>query len=59
MELPGEGEVLVHVEELKGAARDAAWAKFTARSPGFKSYEARTTRTIPVLKLTRRAATST
>jgi deazaflavin-dependent oxidoreductase (nitroreductase family) len=59
VELPGEGEVQVHVEELKGAVRDAAWAKFTARSPGFTSYEARTTRTIPVLKLTRRGATST
>ena len=55
VELPGEGEVQVHVEELKGAERDEAWEKFTARSPGFTSYEARTTRTIPVLKLTRRA----
>ena len=53
VELPGEGELHVHVEELKGAERDAAWAKFTARSPGFKNYEARTTRTIPVMKLTR------
>jgi deazaflavin-dependent oxidoreductase (nitroreductase family) len=54
VELPGEGEVPVHVDELKGAEGDAAWEKFTARSPGFQAYEARTTRTIPVLKLRRR-----
>lgn len=54
VELPGEGEVPVHVEELKGAERDAGWAKFKEASPGFQSYEARTTRTIPVLKLHRR-----
>ncbi|WP_426515570.1 nitroreductase/quinone reductase family protein [Diaminobutyricibacter sp. McL0618] len=54
VELPGEGEVAVHVEELKGAERDAGWEKFKAASPGFQSYEARTTRLIPVLKLHRR-----
>ena len=37
-----------------GAERDAAWARFTARSAGFRSYEQRTTRTIPVLRLARR-----
>ena len=46
----------VHVEELKGSERDAAWALFTARSAGFRQYEDRTTRVIPVLALRRRAS---
>ncbi|SEJ35368.1 nitroreductase family deazaflavin-dependent oxidoreductase [Demequina mangrovi] len=53
IEVPGEGEVAVHVEELTGEARDAAWARFAAHQ-GFASYQERTARTIPVLHLTRR-----
>lgn len=54
IETPDEGEVAVHAVELRGAERDAAWALFTTRSPGFAEYERRTTRTIPVLELRRR-----
>jgi deazaflavin-dependent oxidoreductase (nitroreductase family) len=54
IEVPGEGFVEVRAEQLKGEDRDRAWARFTARSPGFRDYETRTTRTIPVLALRRR-----
>ena len=47
-----EGEEQVHVTDLAGAERDAGWSRFTRMSEGFRSYEARTTRTIPVLRLT-------
>jgi deazaflavin-dependent oxidoreductase (nitroreductase family) len=53
IEEPGEGTVNVHVTELVGAARDAAWATFVAM-PAFKSYEEKTERVIPVLELRRR-----
>lgn len=53
IEEPGEGSVNVRVTELKGAARDAAWAAFTAM-PAFKSYEEKTDRVIPVIELSRR-----
>lgn len=56
IETPDDGIVPVHVVDLKGEERDAAWARFTAISPGFRSYEQRTTRTIPVLALKRRDA---
>jgi len=49
-----DGEVAVHADDLPGAERDAAWARFTAASEGFRQYEERTTRTIPVLALRRR-----
>lgn len=55
IETPDDGEVPVTVTDLAGAERDAAWARFTEASPGFRAYEQRTTRTIPVLALTRRA----
>lgn len=53
IEAAGEGEVAVHVTDLRGQDRDAAWAQFTAISPGFRQYETMTTRVIPVLELTR------
>ena len=56
IETPDDGVQAVHASQLTGAERDAGWARFTARSEGFRSYEQRTTRTIPVLRLTRRAA---
>ena len=43
----------VQVVELEGAERDAVWAEVKAASPGFAEYEKKTTRTIPVLELTR------
>jgi deazaflavin-dependent oxidoreductase (nitroreductase family) len=54
IETPDEGEVAVHAVQLEGEARDAAWARFTSRSPGFAEYERRTSRTIPVFELRRR-----
>lgn len=56
IETPDDGEVPVRARVLEGAERDAAWARFLAASPGFGDYEARTTRTIPVVALERRAA---
>lgn len=51
IETPDDGEVAVYATELRGAERDAAWARFTAASPGFQQYEQRTTRMIPVIEL--------
>lgn len=49
------GEVVqVTAEVLKGDDRDRAWSLFTAASPGFKAYEDRTSRVIPVVALRRR-----
>ena len=49
-----DGVVDVTVRELDPAARDEAWKRITATAPGFAGYEQRTTRVIPVMKLTRR-----
>jgi deazaflavin-dependent oxidoreductase (nitroreductase family) len=54
IETPDDGTVPVRATRLTGAERDTAWAQFTARSEGFRAYEERTARTIPVLRLTRR-----
>ena len=43
----------VEVAELTGAEREAVWSEVKAASPGFAGYEEKTTRTIPVLQLTR------
>jgi deazaflavin-dependent oxidoreductase (nitroreductase family) len=56
IEVPGEGTVPVRAERLHGTDRDAAWERFTQAAPGFREYEQRTTRTIPVLVLRRREA---
>ena len=48
-----DGEERVHVTDLQGAERDAAWERFKQMSEGFRSYEAKTSRVIPVLRLTR------
>ena len=48
------GDVAVHATRLTGRERDAAWSRFTAVSPGFRAYEERTDRVIPVLALRRR-----
>ncbi|MGC3994674.1 MAG: nitroreductase/quinone reductase family protein [Propionicimonas sp.] len=54
IETPDDGTVAVHAEALAGEERDQAWARFTAISEGFRSYEQKTTRVIPVVRLTRR-----
>ncbi|KUP95940.1 nitroreductase family deazaflavin-dependent oxidoreductase [Thermobifida cellulosilytica] len=54
IETPDDGVVDVRVEELTGEERDAAWERFKAERPGFREYEKKTARTIPVLALRRR-----
>ena len=54
VEAPGEVTAQVRAEDLTGADRDAAWARFTAWSDGFAAYEAKTARVIPVVRLRRR-----
>lgn len=45
----------VLAEDLQGAARDEAWAKFKTASPGFGEYEVNAApRVIPVVRLARR-----
>jgi deazaflavin-dependent oxidoreductase (nitroreductase family) len=53
IETPDDGTVSVRAEELTGPYRDEAWTRFTAKSPGFLTYEQKTMRTIPVLALRR------
>lgn len=43
----------VHAEELSGPERDEIWSRVVAESPGFGDYQTKTTRLIPVLRLTR------
>lgn len=43
--------VSVRATDLQGAERDAAWERFKAASDGFREYEERTSRTIPVVRL--------
>ena len=54
IETPDDGTVEVTARVLEGAERDEAWGRFTAMSEGFRSYEQKTTRVIPVVELTRR-----
>jgi deazaflavin-dependent oxidoreductase (nitroreductase family) len=54
VETPDDGVIAVRAEVLHGAEHDAAWAEFTARNPGFLSYQNKTTRVIPMVRLTRR-----
>ncbi len=49
----GTETVPVVVEELPPAERDEKWAQITAVAPGFAEYQTKTSRTIPVLALTR------
>jgi deazaflavin-dependent oxidoreductase (nitroreductase family) len=49
-----EGDVDVKATVLDSTARDEVWRRITAEAPGFAEYEQRTTRVIPVVKLTRR-----
>lgn len=54
IETPDDGEVEVRAQDLPRPERDAAWERFKAMSDGFAGYERRTSRVIPVLRLTRR-----
>lgn len=54
IETPDDGTVAVHARVLEGEERDAGWARFTSASEGFKGYEKKTSRVIPVLELRRR-----
>lgn len=49
----GTETIPVVVEELPPAERDEKWAEITAVAPGFAEYQEKTSRTIPVLALTR------
>lgn len=55
IETPDDGTVAVHAEELHGTERDDAWERFKEAAPGFRDYEQKTSRTIPVLVLRRRS----
>jgi deazaflavin-dependent oxidoreductase (nitroreductase family) len=54
----GDDVIEVHAVELKGAERDQTYAVQASRYPGFADYERKTTRTIPVLALVPREASS-
>jgi len=56
IETPDDGTVAVHAEVLRGDERDEAWERFTEDAPGFRDYEQKTTRTIPVIRFHRRSA---
>jgi deazaflavin-dependent oxidoreductase (nitroreductase family) len=54
IETPDDGTVEVHAVDLPRPERDAGWALFLERSEGFRTYEKKTSRLIPVLELRRR-----
>lgn len=54
IETPDDGTVAVHARVLEGEERDAGWARFTSASEGFREYEKKTSRVIPVVELRRR-----
>ena len=54
IETPDDGAVQVQAEDLPRAERDPAWSRFKEMSDGFAGYESKTSRVIPVLRLTRR-----
>ncbi len=49
----GTGTFAVAVRELEGAEREKVWADAASAAPGLGEYQNKTTRTIPVLLLTR------
>ncbi|HEY8318357.1 MAG TPA: nitroreductase/quinone reductase family protein [Amnibacterium sp.] len=54
IETPDDGMVPVRAEVLQGGERDEAWERFKEAAPGFRDYEQKTTRTIPVVRFHRR-----
>lgn len=53
IETPDDGDVEVHVTDLKAGDHDAAWQEFTAHYPRFLEYQQQTDRLIPMLRLQR------
>lgn len=51
----GTEKYQVVAEEVTGAERDALWERVVSEAPGFRDYEEKTDRTIPLLRLTRAA----
>ncbi|MGH2613986.1 MAG: nitroreductase family deazaflavin-dependent oxidoreductase, partial [Thermomicrobiales bacterium] len=51
----GTETIPVHATEVLGAERDAVFARHAARFPIFAEYERKLARTIPVIRLERRA----
>ncbi|MFD1521419.1 nitroreductase family deazaflavin-dependent oxidoreductase [Pseudonocardia yunnanensis] len=49
----GTETFLVHAEEVVGPERDEIFARVAADRPNFDEYQQKTTRTIPILRLTR------
>jgi len=52
----GDETIEVHATELAGAERDEKYRIQSGRYPGFAGYQQKTSRTIPVIALTRRDA---
>jgi deazaflavin-dependent oxidoreductase (nitroreductase family) len=50
----GTETIPVHASVIEGEERDARWARITAVNAGFASYEKKTDRTIPLVRLSRR-----
>jgi deazaflavin-dependent oxidoreductase (nitroreductase family) len=51
----GTERYAVVAEEVTGPERDAQWEKIVAEAPGFGDYQEKTTRVIPLVRLTRAA----
>ncbi len=49
----GTETIPVEATEVTGPEREEVWAKAVAQSPGFGEYREKTTRVIPVIRLTR------
>jgi deazaflavin-dependent oxidoreductase (nitroreductase family) len=43
----------VDVAEVEGAEREEVWTRVVAKNPGFGEYQEKTTRILPVIRLTR------
>jgi deazaflavin-dependent oxidoreductase (nitroreductase family) len=48
----GTATVPVTAEEITGAEYEAKWAEIVAKAPGFGEYQKKTTRVIPLVRLT-------
>ena len=48
----GTATVPVTAEEITGAEYEAKWAEIVAKAPGFGEYQEKTTRVIPLVRLT-------
>jgi deazaflavin-dependent oxidoreductase (nitroreductase family) len=55
----GDETITVHATELTGTERDEKYRIQSERYPGFAAYQQKTSRTIPVIALTRRDAPAT